>query len=93
MFRAPCGSGGGGWVDGGGGCPHTHAHTCTCGKHDNFTQMAAPIGESLGIPYDVIHMCMCVHVHVCGGTLSPPSTHIHPPPTPQGGPPESVKMQ
>ena len=49
----------GGWVDGGGvwlgGAPYTHAHahihvhTCTrmCGKHDNFMQMAAPIG---GIP-------------------------------------------
>ena len=40
-----------------GGCPHTcahahacthmHAHTCAHGKHDNFMQMAAPIG---GIP-------------------------------------------
>ena len=67
------------------------------GKHDNSMQMAAPIGfgEIPGIPYDVIHVCacvhmcacMCVHVHVCGGTLSPP-------PTPQGGgPPESVKIQ
>ena len=41
-------------MDGGGGGlgvpPHTcacmHAHTCTCmhGEHDNFMQMAAPIG-------------------------------------------------
>ena len=44
---------GGGWmfVEGGWGVPpthmHTHARTCTCGKHDNFMQMAAPIG---GIP-------------------------------------------
>ena len=37
-----------------GGCPphmctcrHTHARTCTRVKHDNFMQMAAPIG---GIP-------------------------------------------
>ena len=53
----------GGWGVGGcgwgvvGGCPytcahahactHVHTHTCTCGKHDNFMQMAAPIG---GIP-------------------------------------------
>ena len=36
------------------GCPphmctwmHAHAHTCTHGKHDNFMQIAAPIG---GIP-------------------------------------------
>ena len=36
-----------GWVYG--GAPHTHAHARTCmrGKHDNFMQMAAPIG---GIP-------------------------------------------
>ena len=49
----------GGWVGGGwlGGTPHTRAHACACthahtrtcmrGKHDNFMQMAAPIG---GIP-------------------------------------------
>ena len=46
--------GGGGWL---GGAPHTLAHACACthmhactrtrGKHDNFMQMAAPIG---GIP-------------------------------------------
>ena len=43
----------GGWVDGGGGWlgvppthvhMHMHAHTCTHGKHDNFMQMATPIG-------------------------------------------------
>ena len=47
---------GGGWMVWGvvGGCPphmcictHMHVCTCTCGKHDNFMQMAAPIG---GIP-------------------------------------------
>ena len=46
--------GGGGWL---GGAFHTHAHTHTCmhmhtrthmcDKHDNFMQMATPIG---GIP-------------------------------------------
>ena len=37
------------------------------GKHDNSMQMAAPIGfgEILGIPYDVIHGCACMHVHAC----------------------------
>ena len=44
---------GGGWMGVGvvGGCPphtctcmRTHARTCMCGKHDNFMQMAAPIG-------------------------------------------------
>ena len=28
-------------------CMYVHARTHTCGKHDNFMQMAAPIG---GIP-------------------------------------------
>ena len=28
-------------------CTHVHAHTRVCGKHDNFMQMAGPIG---GIP-------------------------------------------
>ena len=71
-------------------CTHTHAHACTCmrGKHDNSMQMAGPIGfgEIPGIPYDVICACACmrVHVHMCGGTLSPPPTPIHPPPHPPG---------
>ena len=47
---------GGGWMGVGGGwgvpqhmctCTRTHACTCMRGKHDNFMQMAAPIG---GIP-------------------------------------------
>ena len=44
---------GGGWmgVGGGWGCPPTHVHmharTCARVKHDNFMQMAAPVG---GIP-------------------------------------------
>ena len=83
-----------------GGCPPhtctcTRMHACThaCVKHDNFMQMAAPIWESLGIPYDVICACACMCVHACvcvcmcvGGTLSPPpppSTH---PFTPRGTP-------
>ena len=69
------------------------------GKHDNSMQMAAPIrfGEIPGIPYDVmcVPACMHVHVHVCmGGPCHHHPTPIHPPPTPQGGgPPESVKIQ
>ena len=36
-----------------------------------------------------VHACVWVHVHVhmCGGTLSPPPTNIHPPPTPRGDTP------
>ena len=51
-----------GWVDEGGGwfggAPHICAHACTCthvhthtrmhGKHDNFMQMATPIGGNPG---------------------------------------------
>ena len=35
-----------------------------------------------------VHACVCIHMHVhmCGGTLSPPATHIHPPPPPGGTP-------
>ena len=43
------GVGGWGWGWLGGAPTHVHMHacTCTCGKHDNFMQMATPIG---GIP-------------------------------------------
>ena len=96
---------GGGWL---GGVPHTcaHAHACTH-AHACVVNMIIsckwlpPLGESMEIPYDVICMCACMHVHACacmctcvGGTPSPPPTPIHPPPhPPEGGPPESVKIQ
>ena len=109
MFWAPCGSGGGGVYCLGwgvvGGCPHTHAHAWACThadadtrthvKHDNFMQMAAPIG---GIPGNSLwchmYMCvrarafMCVHVYVRGGHPLT-TTHPHPPalPSPLGGTP------
>ena len=67
---------------------HTHAHTCMLGKHDNFMQMAAPMGESLGIPYDVICVCACV-----GAPSYHPHTHPPIPLPPRGGPLESVKIQ
>ena len=80
-----------------GGCPphtctRTHTHACTraCGKHDNFMQMATPIG---GIPGNSLwcHTHVHMHAYVCmcmcvGSTLSPsPPTSTHPPP-PRGGP-------
>ena len=91
-----------------GGCSHTCAHACTCTHaHTRVLNMIIsckwppPLGEYLGIPYDVICACACVRVRACacmctclGGTLSPPSTPIHQPPHPRGGgPPESVKIQ
>ena len=92
----------GGWMDGGwgwlGGAPtlvhmHMHAHTCARVKHDNFMQMATPIG---GIPGNSlwchtcvcmhVHACMCMCVHMCGGHPLTTPTPIHPPPTPGGDP-------
>ena len=83
-----------GWL---GGAPHTCAHICTCThvyacthahvKHDNFMQMAAPIG---GIPGDSlchthVHLRMCACVWGTPFHHPPtPSTH---PLTPQGGTP------
>ena len=80
---------GGGWmgVGGGWGCP---PHTCTCThvKHDNFMQMAAPIG---GIPGNSLlcHRHMCMHVHMCGGHLLTTPHPIHPPTHPPGGDPRN----
>ena len=106
-FGLPAALGVGGWVYGGGGClggaPHTrahartcthaHAHTCARGKHDNFMQMAAPIGEIPGNSlWCHMHVRVCVHACTCmcmcvRGTLSPPPpTSTHPPP-PRGGTP------
>ena len=95
--------GGWGWVDAGWGmvwgCPHTCAHACTCvhGKHDNFMQIAASLGF-LGNPWE-FHMMSYAHAHACAcmcmcvwGTLSPLITPLCPP-TLQGGPLESLKIQ
>ena len=105
MFWDCCGSGVGEWVygvggvglwgGGGWGVPpkhvhtHTHAHRCMHGKHDNFMQMAAPIG---GIPgnslwcHTCVHVCVhaCTCVHVCGGHPLTTPTHINPSLTPRG---------
>ena len=57
-----------------GGAPHTCVHACACTHTHTHACMVnmiisckwpPPLGESMGIPYDVIHMCM--HVHMCGG--------------------------
>ena len=75
-----------GWL---GGAQHTCAHACTCTRVVNMIiscKWPPPLGESLGIPYDVIRACMCMCMCVWD-TLSPPPTHIHPPPTPRGGTP------
>ena len=76
-----------------------HAHACMVNMII-LCKWPPPLGESLGIPYDVKHtcvcmcmcMCVCMHVNVYGGTLSPPSTHIHPPPPPGGDPQNRSKF-
>ena len=88
-----------------GGCP---THTCTHMRMHTHVRVVnmiisckwpPPLGESLGIPYDVIHACACMHACACacmcmcvGGTLSPPPTHIHPPPPPGGRPQNQSKF-
>ena len=100
---AGMGMAGGGWIGvgvAGGSPPHTctcmhmHAHTCTHGKHDNFMQMATPMGNTWEFPMmSYVHVYACVHVHM--GGMHPLTTPNHHSPTPQppgGGHPESVKI-
>ena len=92
-----------GWMDGVGGgwqVPpthvHMHVHACTH-AHVRVLNMIIsckwppPLGESLGIPYDVICAYMRMHVHVCGGH---PLTTLHPPtpPPPRGDPQNQSKF-
>ena len=67
---------------------HTHAHACVVNMIISC-KWPPPLGESMGIPYDVICMCMCVHVHTCAHVWGAPPIHPlpHPPtPTPRGDP-------
>ena len=89
-----------GWL---GGAPYTCAHARTCmHAHAHVVNMIIsckwppPLGEYLGIPYDVIRAYVCMHMRACacmctwvGCTLSLPPTPIHPPPHPQGGDPRN----
>ena len=100
---------GGGWMGWGwlGGAPpphmhmhahahtHMHAHACVVNMIISC-KWPHPLGESLGIPYDVIHVC--VHMCVCmcmytwvGCTLSPPPTPSTHPPHPPGGTPGIIQ--
>ena len=87
-----------------GGCPlhmctHTrmHAHACVVNMIISC-KWPPPLGKYLGIPYDVICACVRVRAGTCmctwvACTLSLPPTPSTHPPTPQGGPPESFKIQ
>ena len=89
-------------------CTHMHVHACTrtcMHTHARVVNMIIsckwlpPLGEYLGIPYDVIRVCMracaCMRMRVHMGEMHPLTTpHLHPPtPHPSGGPPESFKIQ
>ena len=99
----------GGWVDGGvggwGQPPHTRAHARThthararthmyAYRHDNFMQMAAPIGishwEFPMMSYACACACMrvhaCMRACVCMG-VAHTHPHPHPPTHPPGGAP------
>ena len=99
-----------GGVGGGWGVPPTHVHTHAHARtrthaHACVVNMIIsckwppPLGEYLGIPYDVIRACVCVRVRACacvctwvGCTLSPPPTPIYPPPHPsEGGTPGIIQ--
>ena len=76
---------------------HVHAHAYMY-KHDDFMQMAAPIGKSL---YDIIArmracVCMSMHVRTCMRHPQNILTESHPhPPTPippRGGPRNQSKF-
>ena len=41
---------------------HTHAHACVVNMIISY-KWPPPLGESMGIPYDVICTCACMHVH------------------------------
>ena len=88
--------GGGGWVYGVGvvvrcpphmcTCMHAHAHACVVNMIISC-KWPPPLGESLGIPYDVIHACRCMnvhahaYVHVCAHVWGHPlTTPTQPPP-------------
>ena len=90
---------GGGWTGVGGGWEvppthvhmhahartHTHAHACVVNMIISCKWLP-PLGESMGIPYDVIHTCTCVRVCACAYVWGAPPHH---PPAPSTRPPPS----
>ena len=60
-------------------CTHAHIHV----KHDNFNcKWPPPLGESLGIPYDVTRTRTCMRVHACACMCMCVGGNPQPPPTP-----------
>ena len=89
-----------------GGAPHICAHACMhTHAHAHLLNMIIsckwlpPCGESLGIPYDVICACACMHMRACMYMcmcVGAPSHHSQPnpthPPTPRGDPQNQSKF-
>ena len=92
-----------------GGCPPhmcthmcMHAHACTHMRMVNMIiscKWPPPLGESLGIPYDVICTCVCVHMHACacmctcvGAPFHHPLPTYTQPPDPRGDPQNQSKF-
>ena len=70
---------------------HTHVHArMRTHAHAHLLNMIIsckwlpPLGESLGIPYDVIHVCACMCACACACVWGAPSHH---PPAPSTHPP------
>ena len=98
---------GGEWIWVGGGervsphmctCMHTHGHACMVNMIISCKWLP-PLGESLGIPFDVICARTCVLMHACtcmytcvGGTHSPPPPRSTHPPPPRGDPRNQSKF-
>ena len=92
------GWGGGGWMGWGvvWGAPthvHTHAHACMdTHTHVHVLNMIIsckwppPLGESLGIPYDVICMCACGCMRACACVCTCVGAPSHHPPFPSTQP-------
>ena len=102
VFWAPCSSGGGGWVDRGGGCP-LHTWTCTSMHAHGRTHIYTCIEIANGCQHGGIHVYNMFNMHVracvymCAWytphTPIPIPTPYHPSAIPQGGgPPESLKI-
>ena len=97
----------GGWGLLGGAPTHVHVYAhMRMHAHARVVNMIIsckwppPLGEYLGFPmmsYVRVHACACIHACACACVWEAPSHHPPPTsthlPTPQGGPPESVKIQ
>ena len=96
-----------GWGVVGGAPTHMHMHARTrTHAHAHVLNMIIsckwppPLGESLGITYDVIRACVCVCVRACayvctcvgGHSLTTPHPHPPSPPTPRGDPRNQSKF-